>query len=717
MSQTEKRVRDKFADIFMGRISGDNLAYAELCLNYGAEKFLERAEKICYDCAAWDILQRLHRLKIKYALRIDFDKYLSLSETEAHKYLSGRLIQAGALLDETINFCDRHSKNPNYTAENYLEIVTLTEYAINAEITFIADEEFAAELNLLYEKIFRLIESAAERVSLATFPREEKIRLLEKIRDFYDANDYTALYRSENFSNPERQYFYQTAIDKLKSEEEGRIIINVSGVSLCDSAFDYEFKGDFDKAIELYEQAYIQGAEPYDYVLPSLARACREAGYIEQAIETLELVLKIDLERGQNYTCHACSELINIFFEEGRFEEARKFSEELIRYSTGRDSYTATYQVIGWYNLYRLELEATTKKIFWERCLEKFELLGGEETLSDSLSDFLKTYTEKLPCRPESLPTLEALIKRIEKINRPIFERAIKISRELNCAEYHIKFLTEYALSLKDEAAAMNYCLEAENFLAKNNIGDEYLHSLIYYVQSECMSRDNFSYKQINFVKKKCNFILLTEKKSEHFTITEKYEAWEEAADFYNGIDDGKRLYCLRKALELFDAIDDIEKLWRLKCRIVECQISLGKLEEVQRAVLLLYEDLTNKNFDESFAEKTKRLAKYLENSNADEEFFALNFFAIYVSLDKEADKKLIFLPTLNSSENEKFFNILKMTLEKDFAADQIDFVNDIYEEIKSSSKLFPAAEKYLTLIENFIFKYKFNDIDFKNRN
>ena len=123
----------------MGRISGDNLAYAELCLNYGAEKFLDRAEKICHDCAAWDILQRLHRLKIKYALRIDFDEYLSLSETEAHKYLSGRLIRARTLLDETINFCDRHSKNPNYSAENYLEIAALTDNAINAEITFIAD--------------------------------------------------------------------------------------------------------------------------------------------------------------------------------------------------------------------------------------------------------------------------------------------------------------------------------------------------------------------------------------------------------------------------------------------------------------------------------------------------------------------------------------------------------------------------------------------------
>ena len=713
LSQTAERVRDKFADIFMGRISGDNLAYAELCLNYGAEKFLDRAEKICYDCVAWDILQRLHRLKIKYALRIDFDEYLSLSETEAHKYLSGRLIRARTLLDETINFCDRHSKNPNYSAENYLEIAALTDNAINAEITFIADEEFAAELNLLYEKIFRLIESAAERVSLATFPREEKIRLLEKIRDFYDANDYTALYRSENFSNPERQYFYQTAIDKLKSEEEGRIIINVSGVSLCDSAFDYEFKGDFDKAIELYEQAYIQGAEPYDYVLPSLARACRKAGYIEQAIETLKLVLKIDLERGQNYTCHACSELINIFFEQGCFEEARKFSEELIRHSTGRDSYTATYQVIGWYNLYRLESESSTKKIFWEKCLEKFRLLDGEKNLSDSLSDFLKTYTEKLPCRPESLPTLEALIKRIEKTNRPIFERAIKISRELNCAEYHIKFLTEYALSLKDEAAAMNYCLEAENFLTENNLRDEYLQSLVYYAQAECMSRADFSYEQTDSIKKKCNYILLTEKKTEYLTDAELFEAWEDAADFYKGFDEyGERLHCLKKALELLDTSDDFEKAWRLKCNIIDCQNSLGDSEAVRRAVLLLYKNLLTADAD-NLADKIKTLTAYLEKTVAIEEFFALNFFAIYVALIDDADKELISSPTLN----EEFFEVFKTTLEKNSATAQVDFVNDVCEEIKSSAQNFPAAEKYLTLIEDFIFKYKFNDIDFKNGN
>lgn len=712
LSRTEERVRDKFADIFMGRISGDNLAYAELCLNYGKEKFLDRAEKICHDCAAWDTLQRLHKLKIKYALRIDFGEYLSLSEDEAHKYLSGRLILAGKLLDETINFCDRHTTEPNYSAENYLEVAAQTDNAINAEITFIADEEFAVELNLLYGKIFLLIESAAENLLAATLPPEEKIRLLEKIRDFYDANDYTAIYRSENFSDPEKQYFYQTEIDKLKSEKEGRIVINVSGVGLYDSAFDYEFKGDFDKAIELYERAYAQG-DAYDYVLPALARVCKEAGYIERALETLERVLEIDRKHNRHYTCHACSELINIFFEEGRFDEARKFSEELIHYSEDEaDSYKATYQIVGWYNLYRLESEPSTKKIFWEKCLAKYRLLDDEKDLSDSLSDFLKTYIDKLPCTSESLATLEALTKRTEK-SRPIFERAIKLSRELHCAEYHVKFLTEYALYLKDEPEAMSYCLEAENFLTENNLRDEYLQSLVYYAQAECMSREDFSYEQIDSVRKKCNYILLTEKKTEHLTDTELYEAWEDAADFYKGFDEyGGRLHCLKKALELPDTSDDFEKAWQLKCGIIDCQNSLGDSEAVRRAVLLLYEDLLTADAD-NLADKIKMLTAYLEKTAAVEEFFALNFFAIYVVLTDDANKELISSPTLN----EEFFEVFKATLKKDSAATQVDFVNDICEEIKSSAQNFPVAEKYLTLIDNFVFKYKFNDIDFKNGN
>ena len=230
------------------------------------------------------------------------------------------------------------------------------------------------------------------------------------------------------------------------------------------------------------------------------------------------------------------------------------------------------------------------------------------------------------------------------------------------------------------------------------------------------MSRDNFSYEQIDSVKKKCNCILLTEKKTEQLTDAEKCEAWEDAADFYNSFDEhGGRLYCLKKALELINATDDFEKIWRLKCRIVECQISLGEFETVRRAVILLYEDLTNKNLDESLADKIKILATYLEKSTADEEFFALNFFAIYVALDKDADKKIISSPTLTSADDEKFFNVFKKTLEKDSAAAQIDFVNDICEEIKSSAKHFPAAEKYLELIEDFIRKYQFKEIDFND--
>lgn len=689
----------------MNRISGDNLPYAELCLYYGAEKFLERAEKICHDCAAWDILQRLHRLKIKYALRIDFGQYFNFSEEDAHKYLSRRLIQAGELLDETINFCDRHSTEPNYSAENYLEIAALTDDAINAEITFIADEEFAAELNLLYGKIFLLIESAAENLSAATFPNEKKIRSLKKIRDFYDANDYTAMYRSENFSDPERQYFYQTEIDKLKSDA----IINV-GVSLCDSAFDYEFKGDFDKAIELYERAYTSGDEPYDYVLPALARVCKEVGYIERAIETLKRVLEIDRERNRNYTCHACNDLINIFFEEGRFDEARKFSEELIHYSAGSaDSYKVTYSIVGHHDLYRLEAEPQSKKFFWEKCLEQFKLLDDEKNLSDALNDFLKTYAEKLPDTEESLAILDSLISRADK-SRAIFERAIKLSKDLCRAEYHIKFLTEYALSLKDEPEALSYCLEAENFLAANNLHDEYLESLIYYTQAECMSREDFSYEQIDSVKKKCNYILLTEKNIEHLTDAERCEAWEDAADFYNGFDaHGGRLYCLQKALELLDTTD-FEKVWRLKCAIIDCRKSLGDSDEVRRAVLLLYKILLTEDAAD-FADKIKILATYLEKTDADEEFFALNFFAIYVALADDADKELISAPTLN----EKFFEVFKLTLETDSAANQIDFVNDICDAIKSSAKNFSAAEKYLRLLEEFIRRHQFGDFDFKN--
>ena len=726
-----EKVRDKFADIFMSRISGDDLAYAELCLNYGVEKFLEPAEKICRDREAWDTLQKLHRLKIKYALQINFEEFSDA--TNLHEYLSGKLIRAAELLDEAIQFCDRHSTNPNYSAKNYLEISLLVDEAIRGEIFFIADEEFAEEINLLYGKIFSLADSAAKNLSAATeLTAEEKISLLEKIRDLHSASDFTALYRSENFSDPAKQIFYQEEINKLKPKNfsEG-IVVDATGVSLSEAAFDCWFKGEFDKAIALYEKAYALDAEPYDYVLYALAETCREAGYTARAIEYLERILEIDREQERRgtpdfkFTCYACDDLINIFLEEGRRDEARKLSEELIRHNAGaKNFYEATWLIVGRYDLYRLETEPQIKKIFWENCTEKFRLLDGEEKFPNALNGFLKEYARKLPAEEKSLATLDALIKRAEnwgaeELKRALFERAIKISEELSCAEYLVKFLTEYSLFLcdKPDAAckeAMTYCDRAEKFLAANEIRDEYLQSLIYFALAKCMrGTEDFSREEINRVKEKCNCILLTEKKIEHAAAAARSEAWEEAADFYESFDaHAERLYCLKKAAE---TIHDFEKIWRLNCGIIDCHISLNAAAEVNGAVLALYKNLLeNFSAEENFAGKIKTLAGYLAKTDAAEEFFALNFFAVYAALVDAADTKLISSPTFTRAEEKNFFEAFRAAFENS-SADKLDFVSDVFAEIKSSPKNFPAAERYVAALEEFLYRNQFNEIEFKN--
>lgn len=88
---TERRMKQSVLEVFMNRITGSSLAYAELCLLYAKKDRLDEAEQICLrqkNREVYDILQQIYRKKIKiisdcedmFESELNLDDYLGTVE-------------------------------------------------------------------------------------------------------------------------------------------------------------------------------------------------------------------------------------------------------------------------------------------------------------------------------------------------------------------------------------------------------------------------------------------------------------------------------------------------------------------------------------------------------------------------------------------------------------------------------------------------------------
>ena len=732
---TEQRIKNQLADIFMSRIYGNDLSYAELCLYYRNKEYLDRAVNICYkskENKSWDILQKLYQLKIKFTAEIDF-----FDDVELHEYCSQKLIRISKLIDETIKFCNKYSNEASYIAFNYTEIALNVDEIINNEITFIADDEFDDELKIIYQKIIEILDKAEENILADNndMSDENKIDILKKLRDFYSSNDYTAIYRSEYFCNPEKQYFYQMQIDNIN--DVGINIVVGDNLDLCQLAFDADHNGEYDKAIEYYEKAYATGNEPYDLVLYNLAETCEKAGYIDKAVENLELILKIDREREKRnapyfkYTSYASNRLIDIFIKQNKTEEAKKLAYELIHYNKDeQEIYNTTWLIEAYYKLYLID----NNDMFWQKCLEYYHSLDNEETLPKRIYDFLQTYVKKITISSKNIAELMKLSKRLETygsedIKNFIFEKAINMSDNLSYIDYHIRALIDYGIYLSDSLnlnskyeKALQCCENAQNCMKENDIQNDYYQNLIYKVMIKCMSEMGvYSFDQIETIRKKCDYILLVETESPQLTEEENYEAWLDAAYSYGYIDDyANQLYCLKKALPLIEPIySNFENYWSLYFKIIDCYIHLANINEVKRSLYFIYcKTLEIYGQDDQFVLnlefKVKDLAEYFERISCCEESFNLYFFAIYLSITPQINISLIMNIKMDKSLEEEFFKTLEISFKNDIGTDKIDFIIEINERIQKLNIINECTKKYISLLKWFSNEYQFNEIEWR---
>ncbi len=705
----------------MQRVSGKNLKYAELCVCYGSEEYLSDVEKIClvsHEHFAYDILQQFYRLKIKFSAQIDI-----FADGEISATCRKNLLDVEKYFDAAKNACETYSTDSNYLVENLIGMAFETDYAINQDVFYIADEKFSSELNHLYAKMIQALDEATQHLLIAEkISDEEKISLLEKMRNFYSATDYTAWYRSEHFFDPIKQEFYQAKIDELRHVEKYAYVYS-GDVSFQDLALSCEVRGDLEMALEFYQKAYETGEPAYDVILYSAAEVCLKVGYTQRAIENLEEILRIDRENSKTpFTNHACLKLIDICMAEKNFDYAKKLIDELIKKNCDENSaYAITYLVAANFRLYLLEKDEK----FWNRAVKYFKLLDVEERISDTLHDFVSEYV----CCTTDLAEIENLKRRLDRYNekskesvRKIFEYAIKISA--NNAAYHVKFLTDYSWYLSEDlhkpiADAMKYCDQAERYLEENLLEDAYLKNLVYRAEVKiAFQSSNVDYQELKKLQAKCDYFLLTEREVETLDEAEKFQCWRDAAQDYDRAENfhGK-LRCLEQAEKYWSAFTDY---WSLEVEKLHCLVSLGEVDSAKNLAKKIYAKLIEKYFSAdmqqeriSLTESLNDLIIALERNSCTEEVFVLSLYEI-CTVDLQADKKFIASLPIKSSDEPKILEILDSLTEKNLDAHQIDFIIERIERISQLKLEDDFEKKILSRLNQFVKKFQYGNVEFK---
>lgn len=749
-NDSERQVRDRVFAVFMERLTGHNLLYAELCTEYGKTNYLKKAEEICRkspDRKAMELLQEICRKKIKDAAKCEdmFESELDLDEY--YRYMFREIAE---LLDKTMEYCKGYSDPPDYLAKTCTAIGTeLDELLIN-EFMITANNGRIEELDRLYQMIMDILDLATRNILLADFADLDKAELLTKIRNFYTDKDIMALYRCEYFLNVEKAHWYQEQIDSLGNppeEDEGQQIIRIDMDSMTnqDMAYIYEGKEDYDNAIRYYEKAYKDPDELEILILYDLARVCKKAGYMEQAKEHLWHIL--ELSKGEDgYSNDACVELIRILVSEDRLEEAKELAQEILGCNSSwmqeddcADAVRGMTEACYW--LFAVEEDRQRKEGFWEKAVTYYKMLDSGESLTDDLREFVIEYTGSMKISEGWFREVQELLKRIDryqgrKLLHGIYEQVLLICRQDGSyGEWYIHFLLMYADYLNDlenqqYAEALRYCEMAQQYYGLHHMKDAYVQNQIYYILAECMDNiKEYDFEQIQKAREKCDYPLLAQREieSNSYSDKERYEVWKQAADRYNLVDCfEKKQYCLQKAMDVllsaFGQWGDNRygDYWSLASGMIRCCISLEERDQAYIWIkktyerLLDYHKVLKKEDIWSWNWWTESLADDLDDLESAEEALYMYLYILYLSITNEPDYCLVRNLCPDGETETLFYEQLEAAVKGELDNEAINQIVALKEKLLSLLEPWESRRKYAELLQWFSRHYEHHEIEFK---
>ena len=759
----ETKTKLKVFDVFMNRMSGNNITYANLCLKYGKENKLAEAEMICltYDNAeSYDILQRIYRKRLKILCECNdmFETELDLND-----YLISQLNLIETVIDKIMFYCKKCSETPDYITKEFIDTGYEADVALS-DIWWYSNERFP-ELDKIYIKIIDMFDTASEQLPLTSYSSSEKVTMYKKLQKFYSGEDYTAMYRSDFFCDLDKAYRYQKTIDKLSEniaqKKDGITVSNESGIhffgfdeiSLSDMAEKFEKEGEYEKAIEYYKRSYEDGNELYETVMSNISHVYLKMGDVDTAVSYLEQILDNDkyyidnaLSEHYVYSGYICAEMIKLLIEQNHFEKARNYAKELIHYelpeTTNEDNeYAVRYVLSGYYYLYLLEKAESGRNNLWNDCLMYYDMLG-DENIGEELFDFIIEYTDK---QSVSYEEIIKIIDRIDEwdgmnVKENIIKRTIeKYFDETDFEKYHIIFLLKLAeltnnYPYRNINTGLQHCDLAQDFYNKYGIKDKYIQSLIFNTKAELYSNiDNYDYDELKRLRALCDYKLLAEHKilNTSGSEEEKTEIWKDAADNYNYADNNEmRIVCLNEALKIlkpimneYDFSQFDGNYWSMMYDLIFSYICIKDYEHASVAVYEVYEELIKLYFKEEISEryfvvgKIESLADFLSDAFMFTDSVRMYLVSLYVCFAPRPNIKVLSITEDSNSDILRLCKIICSMIDGEVDHDIVDSLIGIKDKmVKYRDYGISGGELYDFITAGISDRFQNKEMEFKHK-
>ena len=576
----EYSIRKRVFNTVCERITGSDILYANICLEYGKEDKVEEAIAICERIENYDSYHLLVELlvkRIKYICNFDI-LWESIDDINVEEYYENILGKVEEIFCYAIDIC--------YKENNLRNRCTLLVELCDKIDLFLSDtgsdKNVSTWMSLyfdtinkqddIYRKIIEVYDYVTEVLLGVNMSIKEKIELYDRIIKFYsDDEDIMSDYRHKHFGDLEKAYEYQEVIRLLREgDTDGKHSKYLEKTLLEKLALSYINKKNYDKAIDIYYKLYIRGIYSYTSKVRSIADIYLKKGDIDSAISNI-----IDLiEKSWKLDYDMCLKLVELLVKEKIEDKAKLYAKRIIYKQRGKchlrkaSLQEMQYVLMAYYYLYCVEIDIDRKNRYWEKACRIFELSRFKSWSSGKWINEIIIYPYVLEyLKKEKMDnySIIGLVNSCDRSNWYFKEKLefISILKKENISSNPIELgilldlkaaelLNEYPYSRLEEALSL--CEDALNTINRYGLDNKYLNSKVNSVKAELMSNDSkCKYEDVNKLREKCNYYLIAEVESEYNDLENCIKIWKEAADRYNNVEKYvEQLSCLYHVEVLF---------------------------------------------------------------------------------------------------------------------------------------------------------------------
>lgn len=576
----EYSIRKRVFNTVCERITGSDILYANICLEYGKEDKVEEAIAICERIENYDSYHLLVELlvkRIKYICNFDI-LWESIDDSNVEEYYENILGKVEEIFCYAIDTC--------YKENNLRNRCTLLVELCDKIDLFLSDtgsdKNVSTWMSLyfdtinkqddIYRKIIEVYDYVTEVLLGVNMPIKEKIELYGRVIKFYsDDEDIMSDYRIKHFGDLEKAYEYQEVIRLLREgDTDGKHSKYLEKTLLEKLALSYINKENYDKAIDIYCKLYIRGIYSYTSKVRSIVDIYLKKGDVDSAISNIMDLIR----KSSKLDCDMCLKLVELLVREKKIDKVKSYASILI-YHQRRKSHLedanlqeTQYVLMAYYYLYCVEIDIDRKNRYWEKAYRIFELSRFKSWSSGKWINEIIIYPyvlEYLKKKKMDNYSIIGLVNSCDRSNWYFKEKLefISILKKENISSNPIELeilldlkvaelLNEYPYSRLEEALSL--CEDALNTINRYGLDNKYLNNKVNSVKAELMSNDSkCKYEDVNKLREKCNYYLIAEAESEYNDLENCIKIWKEAADRYNNVEKYvEQLSCLYHVEELF---------------------------------------------------------------------------------------------------------------------------------------------------------------------